>query len=165
MEPRSWTKRHGTRRCSEAAGRRRGPPSPGREPQETPQPGEPKARSLSTRRAPVWLSATVLRDAKTRYPMPQKILLALWWPRAKLRHYFRGHPIKVVSAYKSAREPQCRCWDSRPDATSSCKRLTWSSARPGSSRGLPRRARGRMVTPGLEAARTNPVSEGEAPDG
>ena len=31
--------------------------------------------------------------------MPQKILLTLLVASRKLRHYFQGHPIKVVSAY------------------------------------------------------------------
>ncbi|SPT17132.1 unnamed protein product [Triticum aestivum] len=31
--------------------------------------------------------------------MPQKILLALLVASRKLRHYFQGHPIKVISAY------------------------------------------------------------------
>ena len=31
--------------------------------------------------------------------MPQKLLLVLLVASRKLRHYFQGHPIKVVSAY------------------------------------------------------------------
>ena len=31
--------------------------------------------------------------------MPQKLLLTLLVASRKLRHYFQGHPIKVVSAY------------------------------------------------------------------
>ena len=31
--------------------------------------------------------------------MPQKLLLALLVASTKLRHYFQGHPIKVVSSY------------------------------------------------------------------
>ena len=31
--------------------------------------------------------------------MPQKLLLALLVASCKLRHYFQGHPIKVISAY------------------------------------------------------------------
>ena len=31
--------------------------------------------------------------------MPQKLLLTLLVASRKLRHYFQGHPIKVISAY------------------------------------------------------------------
>ena len=45
---------------------------------------------------PVYFISTVLREARARYPMPQKLLLALLVASRKLRHYFQGHPIKVV---------------------------------------------------------------------
>src|SRR4051812_3429692 len=48
---------------------------------------------------PVYFVSTVLRDARARYPMPQKLLLALLVASCKLRDYFQGHPIKVVSSY------------------------------------------------------------------
>ena len=48
---------------------------------------------------PVYFVSTVPRDARARYPMPQKLLLSLLVASRKLRHYFQGHPIKVVSSY------------------------------------------------------------------
>ena len=70
-------------------------------PQEAPQP--PKDASLVNAPAlvehPVYFVSTVLQDARARYPMPQMLLLALLVASRKLRHYFQGHPIKVVSAY------------------------------------------------------------------
>ena len=47
----------------------------------------------------MYFVSTVLQDARARYPMPHKLLLALLVASCKLRHYFQGHPIKVVSAY------------------------------------------------------------------
>ena len=48
---------------------------------------------------PVYFFSTMLHDARACYPMPQKLLLMLLVASRKLRHYFQGHPIKVVSAY------------------------------------------------------------------
>ena len=48
---------------------------------------------------PVYFVSTVMRDARARYPMPQKLLLTLLVASWKLHHYFQGHPIKVVSAF------------------------------------------------------------------
>jgi hypothetical protein len=42
---------------------------------------------------------TVLRDAREHYPMQQKLLLTLLIASRKLRHYFQGHPIKVILSY------------------------------------------------------------------
>jgi hypothetical protein len=39
----------------------------------------------------------VLCDAQERYTMQQKLLYTLLIASRKLRHYFQGHPIKVVT--------------------------------------------------------------------
>jgi hypothetical protein len=46
---------------------------------------------------PVYFVSTVLRDARERYTMQQKLLYTLLITSRKLRHYFQGHPIKVVT--------------------------------------------------------------------
>jgi ribonuclease HI len=48
-------------------------------------------------RKPVYFISTVLRDARERYTMQQKLLYTLLIASRKLRHYFQGHPIKVVT--------------------------------------------------------------------
>jgi ribonuclease HI len=45
---------------------------------------------------PVYFVSMVLRDARERYTMQQKLLYTLLIASRKLRHYFQGHPIKVV---------------------------------------------------------------------
>jgi hypothetical protein len=46
---------------------------------------------------PVYFVSMVLRDARERYTMPQKLLYTLLITSRKLRHYFQGHLIKVVT--------------------------------------------------------------------
>ena len=69
--------------------------------QEAPQPPEDasSASTLNIVEHPVYFISTVLWDTRARYPMPQKLLLALLVASRKLQHYFQGHPIKVVLAY------------------------------------------------------------------
>ena len=70
-------------------------------PQEMPRPLEDASyvSTLNLVEHPVYFVSTVLWDARARYPMPQKLLLALLVASRKLRHYFQGHPIKVVSTH------------------------------------------------------------------
>jgi hypothetical protein len=46
---------------------------------------------------PMYFISTVLRDARDRYTMQQKLLYTLLIASRKLRHYFQGHPIKVIT--------------------------------------------------------------------
>ena len=47
----------------------------------------------------MYFVSTVLRDAREKYPVQQKLLYVLLITSRKLRHYFQGHPIKVVSTF------------------------------------------------------------------
>jgi hypothetical protein len=47
----------------------------------------------------VYFISEVLSDAKARYPQIQKLLYAIVLTRHKLRHYFEGHPVTVVSSF------------------------------------------------------------------
>jgi hypothetical protein len=46
---------------------------------------------------PIYFISTVLCNARECYTMQQKLLYTLMIASRKLRHYFQGHPIKVVS--------------------------------------------------------------------
>ena len=45
----------------------------------------------------VYFVSSVLRDARERYPMMQKLLLSILIASRKMRHYFESHPVTVVS--------------------------------------------------------------------
>jgi ribonuclease HI len=65
---------------------------------DAPEPHEEKTPEGTTKvQKPVYFVSTVLRDARERYTMQQKLLYTLLVASRKLRHYFQGHPIKVVT--------------------------------------------------------------------
>jgi ribonuclease HI len=70
------------------------PPSPGDAPKP---PEEGMLEGVIKVQKPVYFISTVLRDAWERYTMQQKLLYTLLVALRKLRHYFQGHPIKVIT--------------------------------------------------------------------
>jgi hypothetical protein len=48
---------------------------------------------------PVYFISEVLSGTKVRYSQIQKLLYAIVLTRRKLRHYFEGHPVTVVSYF------------------------------------------------------------------
>jgi hypothetical protein len=63
-----------------------------------PEPPEEKTpKGVSKVQKPVYFISTVLRDARERYTMQKKLLYTLLIASRKLRHYFQGRPIKVVT--------------------------------------------------------------------
>jgi ribonuclease HI/transposase InsO family protein len=86
------------------------PPAPREEPPAATSPTEPLSQSdapdlheektpeYTTKvQKPMYFISTVLRDARERYTMQQKLLYTLLIASRKLRHYFQGHPIRVVT--------------------------------------------------------------------
>jgi hypothetical protein len=65
---------------------------------DTPNLHEEKTPEDTTKvQKPVYFVSTILRDARERYTMKQKLVYTLLIASRKLRHYFQGHPIKVVT--------------------------------------------------------------------
>jgi hypothetical protein len=48
---------------------------------------------------PVYYISEVLSETKARYQQIQKLLYTMVLARRKLRHYFEGHPVTVVSSF------------------------------------------------------------------
>jgi hypothetical protein len=48
---------------------------------------------------PVYFISEVLSETKVHYPQIQKLLYAIVLTWRKLRHYFEGHPVTVVSSF------------------------------------------------------------------
>ena len=47
---------------------------------------------------PVYYVSEVLIESKQRYPHWQKLVYGVFMKSGKLKHYFQGHPITVVSS-------------------------------------------------------------------
>jgi ribonuclease HI len=86
------------------------PPVPQEEPPAASSPAKPPSKSDAPKppeeeppegivkvQKPMYFISTVLRDVRERYTMQQKLLYTLLIASRKLRHYFQGHPIKVVT--------------------------------------------------------------------
>jgi hypothetical protein len=60
-------------------------------------PNEAVSTNMAKVQLLVYFVSTVMRDARERYTLQQKLLYTLLIASRKLRHYFQGHPIKVIT--------------------------------------------------------------------
>ena len=101
--------------------------------------------------------------------MPQKLLRALLVASRKLRHYFQGHPIKVVSAYlleRVLRSPNAAGRVAEWNIELQAFELEFSTTRVIKGAALADFVAEWTDTPGLEAGEDRSLSPGsEAPDG
>jgi hypothetical protein len=67
-------------------------------PSDSPEPpDEATSASVTKVQQPVYFISTMLRDARECYTTQQKLLYTLLIASRKLRHYFQGHPIMVIT--------------------------------------------------------------------
>ena len=59
---------------------------------------EEEGHALKVQR-PMYFISEVLFDSKTRYPQIQKLLYAVLIAKRKLRHYFKSHPVTIVTSF------------------------------------------------------------------
>jgi hypothetical protein len=59
---------------------------------------EEEGHSLKVQR-PMYFISDILSDSKTHYPEIQKLLYVILITKRKLRHYFKSHPVTVVTSF------------------------------------------------------------------
>ena len=59
---------------------------------------EEEGHALKVQR-PMYFISEVLSNSKTRYSQIQKLLYAVLITKRKLRHYFKSHPMTVVTSF------------------------------------------------------------------
>ena len=101
--------------------------------------------------------------------MPQKLLLTLLVASRKPRHYFQGHPIKVVSAYpleRVLRSPNSAGRVAEGNIKLQAFQLEFSTTRVVKGAALANFKAEWTEAPGLKASEDRSLSPGsEAPDG
>ena len=59
---------------------------------------EEEGHALKVQR-PMYFISEVLSDSKTRYSQIQKLLYTILITKRKLHHYFKSHPVMVVTSF------------------------------------------------------------------